>query len=119
MPTKKRQTSAGASGSAKQEPQPAAPEFNPTALQGALRLISLMGGIGVGLLTYELLLKPLGNWPAVFIGLAAAFLARLVLIWLERLWIRSLIRRAERRQLQRIADQIEQSKPKRETGGKR
>lgn len=77
-----------------------------------------MGGVGVGLLTYELLLKPLGNWPAVFIGLAAAFLARFILIWLERIWIRTLLRRAERRQVQRIADKIEESKPKRETGSK-
>jgi hypothetical protein len=115
MPTKKRRTSAGA---AKSKPQTPAPEFNPQALQGALRLISLMGGVGVGLLTYELLLKPLGNWPAVFIGLAAAFLARFILIWLERIWIRTLLRRAERRQVQRIADKIEESKPKHETGSK-
>jgi hypothetical protein len=119
MPTKKRRTSASAASPAKQESQTPAPEFNPTALQGALRLISLMGGVGVGILVYELLLKPVGNWPAVFIGLAAAFLARLILIWLERLWIRALIRRAERRQLQRIADKIEESKPKRETGSKK
>lgn len=115
MPTRKRRTNVSP---ANTEAQTQAPEFNPQALQGALRLISLMGGVGVGLLTYELLLKPIGNWPAVFIGLAAAFLARFVLIWLERIWIRTLLRRAERRQLQRIADQIEQSKPKRETGGK-
>src|SRR5690348_7751203 len=116
MPTKKRQASASP---ANTEAQTQAPEFNPQALQGALRLISLMGGVGVGLLTYELLLKPIGNWPAVFIGLAAAFLARFVLIWLERLWIRALIRRAERRQLQRIADKLEESKPKREIGSKK
>jgi hypothetical protein len=114
MPTKKRRTSASPTQSEQQTP---AQEFNPQALQGALRLISLMGGVGVGLLTYELLLKPVGNWPAVFIGLAAAFLARFVLIWLERLWIRALIRRAERRQLQRIADKIEESKPKTKDAG--
>lgn len=115
MANKKRRASTSP---AKSDPQMPAPAFNPQALQGALRLISLLGGVGVGLMLYELLLRPLGNWPAVFIGLAAALLARAALIWLERLWIRSLIRRAERRQLERVADQIEQSKPKRETGDK-
>lgn len=118
MPTKKKQTRASAASPAQSKPETSTPQFNPMALQNALRLISLMGGVGVGILVYELLLKPVGNWPAIFIGLAAAFLTRLVLIWLERLWIRSLIRRAERRQLERVADQIEESKTKRETGGK-
>lgn len=118
MPTKKKRASARAASPAKSEPQTPAQQFNPASLQGALRMISLMGGVGVGILVYELLLKPVGNWPAVFIGLAAAFLARFVLIWLERLWIRSLIRRAERRHLAQLADQIDQSNPKRETEGK-
>ena len=117
MANKKRRASASPANN-DNDPQTQAPAFNPTALQGALRMISLMGGIGVGLIIYELLLRPLGTWPAVFIGLAAAFLARFALIWLERLWIRSLIRRAERRQLERVADQLEQPKPKRETGDK-
>ena len=98
MATKKKQASDSAASPANREPETPAQQFNPASLQNALRLISLMGGVGVGILVYELLLKPLGNWPAVFIGLAAAFLARFLLIWLERLWIRSLMRRAERRQ---------------------
>lgn len=118
MPTKKKRASAGAAGPAKNEPPTPAQQFNPASLQGALRMISLMGGIGVGILVYELLLKPVGNWPAVFIGLAAAFLARLFLIWLERLWIRALIRRAERRHVEHLADQIDQSQPKRKTAEK-
>lgn len=117
MPTKKKRASA-AEGAAKSEPQTPTQQFNPASLQGALRMISLMGGVGVGILVYELLLKPVGNWPAVFIGLAAAFLARLFLIWLERLWIRALIRRAERRHLEHLADQIDQSKRERKTGEK-
>ena len=117
MPTKKKRASAASP--AKSEPQTPAQEFNPASLQGALRMISLMGGVAAGILVYELLLKPVGNWPAVFIGLAAAFLARFFLIWLERLWIRALIHRAERRHLEQLADQIDQSKPKRETGGKK
>ena len=111
----RRPQASAAEGAAQNEPQRPAQEFNPASLQGALRMISLMGGVGVGILVYELLLKPVGNWPAVFIGLAAAFLARLFLIWLERLWIRSLIRRAERRHLEHLADQIDQSQPKRKT----
>jgi hypothetical protein len=132
LPTKKKRASASGSeranarrsqapaaeGAANSGPQTPAQQFNPASLQGALRMISLMGGVGVGILVYELLLKPVGNWPAVFIGLAAAFLARLFLIWLERLWIRALIRRAERRHLERLADQIDQSKRERKTGEK-
>jgi len=80
------------------------PTLRATAMQGTLRLVALMSATIVALLVFELLQNSLGFWPALGIGFVAGIVARLALVWLERLWLRAAARRALA-QMSRRADQ--------------
>jgi membrane protease YdiL (CAAX protease family) len=52
----------------------------------------------IALLVFSLLQKPLGFWPALIVGFVAGILARAALLWVERIWLRAVVRRARSRQ---------------------
>jgi hypothetical protein len=83
-----------------QQSQPSAsdPRLQPGALHNIARMISLMGAVAVGLLVFELLQAPIGYWPALILGLIACIPTRAALLWLERIWLRAVARKAQRRQ---------------------
>jgi hypothetical protein len=99
----KRKRSGSKSTRAGAAPTPASPA-DPTstvkssAVFGGLRLAALLSATVIALAVYALLQGPLGYWPALILGLVAGVLARALLLWVERLWLRALVRRARAQQ---------------------
>jgi hypothetical protein len=82
------------------QPTDPTPAVKSSAVFGGLRLVALLSATVIALAVYGVLQGPLSYWPALIIGLAAGVLARAALLWVERLWLRSLVRRARARQSQ-------------------
>ena len=98
---KRRASTAGRASAPPPQEESQAPTLRASTMRGTLRLIALLSATCVALLVYELLLNPLGFWPALGIGFVAGILARLALVWLERLWLRAAARRALAREARR------------------
>ena len=80
------------------EPADPTPAIKSSAVFGGLRLTALLSATVIALVVYAVLQGPLGYWPALILGLVSGVLARAVLLWVERLWLRALVRRARARQ---------------------
>lgn len=63
-------------------------------LKSTLRLVALLSATMVAVLVFELLQVPLGFWPALGIAFGVGLVARLLFVWLERLWLGAAARRA-------------------------
>ena len=100
MANKKRQTSrsARAGGAPPPQPQNQGSALRANPMLGTLRLVALMSATIVALLVFELLQTPIGFWPALGVGFAAGILARAGFIWLERVWLRAVARKAQARE---------------------
>ncbi len=80
------------------EPADPTPAIKSSAVFGGLRLAALLSATVIALVVYGVLQGPLGYWPALILGLVSGVLARAALLWVERLWLRALVRRARARQ---------------------
>ncbi len=99
LPNKKRRASRSSRSGTPEtaaQPQSSGPVVTPRAMLNALRLIGLMAATAVALLVYELLAGTINFWWALVIGMVAGIVARALFLWLERVWLRAVARRAER-----------------------
>jgi fructose-specific phosphotransferase system IIC component len=61
-------------------------------------MVALLSATVVALAVFAVLQQPLGFWPALVAGFLAGVLARAALLWVERLWLRAVVRRAQAQQ---------------------
>ncbi len=98
MANKKRRARSAGKGSAAPSatpvPQSAAPSQRAVMFKSTLRLVALLSATAVALLVFELLQASLGFWPALGVAFGVGLVARLLFIWLERLWLGAAARRA-------------------------
>jgi hypothetical protein len=77
-----------------QQNQASASQRTTSMFKSTMRLVALLSATMLAVLVFELLQGSLGLWPALGIAFGVGVVARLLFIWLERLWLGAAARRA-------------------------